>query len=244
MASTNTLERTIRLTQRFVRNAPLTFTNEGDPAFSGADWVRQFILSPPFAWRWNRGTISPVITCAPGKQDYVVNIPNFGWIERAVLNLPNVVGQPVTGAVELEVKTDIGFETTPNQPTQISAVVDDNNGNITLRLSPPPDQAYTVNVLCQRSAPTFTSTQDTWAPIPDYLSYLYNLGMRAWAYEYLGDERFPFALQMFLRQVVAANDGMTETQKNLFLQHTIIAQMDQQGSANMGQIGRAGRVGA
>lgn len=244
MASTNKLERTIQLTQRYVRNAPLTFVNQGDPAFSGADWVRQFLLAPPFAWPWNRSTITPVINCASGQQDYVVYIPNFGWIERAVLNYPNPNAGPATGASELEVKLDIGFEATPNLPTQIAALIDDNNGNITFRLSPPPDQNYTVNILYQLRSPTFGSTQDTWAPIPDYLSYLYNLGMRAVAYEYLGDERFPFAYQMFLRQVVAANDGLTETEKNIFLQHTILSQEGQQAALNMGQIGRAGRVGA
>lgn len=242
MSSNNTLERTIQLTQRYVRNAPLTFINEGDPAFSGADWVRQFILSPPFAWRWNRGTVSPLITCVSGQQDYTVSVPTFGWVERAVLNFP-VVGGSSGKAIELEVKIDIGFEVTPNQPTQIAALFDDNNGNITFRLSPPPDQAYTINIVYQNCAPTFAATTDTWTPIPDYLSYIYNQGMRVVAYEYLGDERFPFAYQMFLRQVLAANDGMTQTEKNIFLQHAIISQVEQASALGYAQAGRTARSG-
>lgn len=202
--------------------------------------MRQFILSPPFAWRWNRGTVTPLITCSPGKQDYLVGVPNFGWIERAVLSFPIINGQSGQ-SIELEVKMDVGFEATPNQPTQISAIMDDNNGNITFRLSPPPDQAYTINIIYQKSAPMFSSTQQNWSPIPDYLSYLYNLGMRAMAYEYLGDERFGFAYQMFLRQVLAANDGLTETQKNIFLEHSIITQMEQQSALGGAQAGRQGR---
>jgi hypothetical protein len=243
LASTINLERTIKLAQRYVRNAPLTFVNDGDPAFSAADSVRQFILSPPFAWRWNRSTVSPLITCAPGKQDYTVSAGNFGWIERAVLNFPIVVQSGAPQSIELEVKMDLGIESTPNQPTQIAAINDDNNGNITFRLSPPPEQAYTINIIYQRSALTFGSTQDFWTPIPDYLSYLYNLGMRAAAYEYLGDERYGFSYQMFLRQVLAANDGLTETQKNIFLEHTIITQVEQQNAQGMAQGGRAGRGG-
>lgn len=226
MASTFTLERSVHLAERYVHLAPLTFINQGDPAFSGADSVRQFILSPPFGWRWNRGFIPP-ITCAPGKQDYQVAVPNFGWIERAVLNFP-VTDDGLGESVELEVKMDLGFEATPNQPTQISAIADDNNGNITFRLSPPPDKLYTIRIVYQFAAPSFGAMTDTWAPIPDYLNYLYNQGMRAMAYEYTGDERFPFAYQMFLRQVVAANDSLTDTQKNIFLEHQIITQTEQQ----------------
>lgn len=237
MPSTNTLDRTVRLTERFLLLAPLTFINQGDPAFSMGDSVRQFILSPPFAWRWNRGTVTPVITCVAGQQDYVVNLSNFGWIERAVLNFPIPQGGTAQ-AVELEVKTDVGFEATPNQPTQISAFADDNNGNITFRLSPPPDQAYTINIIYQLAAPTFNSMLNTWSPIPDYMSYLYNQGMRAMAYEYLGDERFTFTYQMFLRQAVAANDGLTETQKNIFLEHQIISQTEQQRASITSQHGK------
>ena len=168
MPSTITLERTIDLTQRYIRLAPLTFVGQGDPAFSGADSVRQFILSPPFTWRWNRQILAP-ITCVTGQQDYKISIPNFGWMEKAVLNFPVSQGNSAQ-AVELEVKLNLGLETVNNQPTQIAAIGDDNNGNITFRLSPPPDTNYTVNIVYQMSPPLFQSTQDTWAPIPDYLS--------------------------------------------------------------------------
>jgi hypothetical protein len=237
MPSTVTLDRTIRLTERYVRLAPLTFVNQGDPAFSGADAIRQFILSPPFGWRWNRGFL-PIIIATPGTQDYQVPAPNFGWIERAVLNFP-ITNDGSGQSIELEVKMDLGYNTVPNQPTQISAIGDDNNGNITFRLSPPPDQAYSIRIVYQFSAPTFGATTDTWAPIPDYLSYLYNLGMRAMAYEYTGDERFSFAYQMFLRQVVAANDSLTDTQRNIFLEHQVITATAQQMA---GLAARQGKV--
>jgi hypothetical protein len=60
------------------------FPNE--PAFSIADWVRQFILAAPFAWRWNRSF--GAITTAPGVQDYTLanyliasnDFTNAAWI--------------------------------------------------------------------------------------------------------------------------------------------------------------------
>src|SRR6185312_11157257 len=84
MASTIKLSRTIAASSRFINQAPLVFTGTNDPAFTIADWVRGFILSPPFAWRWNRATVSP-ITVSSGAQDYTVNLPNFGWLEQAVI---------------------------------------------------------------------------------------------------------------------------------------------------------------
>ena len=69
----------------------------------------------------------------------------------------------------------------------------------------------------QNAAPVFTSVTDTWAPIPDYLSYIYNSGMKALAYEYLSDERYVTAMQLFLTNLVAANNGLTESQAAIFL---------------------------
>jgi hypothetical protein len=227
VASTVTLGRTVNLTQRFIRKAPLTFVNEGDPAFSIADSVRQFILSPPFAWRWNRAYVSP-ISCIIGVQDYPTNVPNFGWIEKATLIFPTQQGTPGQ-VIELEVGLNVASEVFANQPTHITAQLDDDNGNITFRLFPPPDQTYQLKIIYQQSSPQFKSLTDLWAPIPDYFSFLYNQGMRAYAYEYAGDERFGFAMQLFMQQVVAANQGLSETERSLFLDHQMNNLREQEG---------------
>lgn len=216
MASTITLERSVNYIQRFIRNAPLTFTNNGDPAFSSADWVREFILSPPFAWRWNRGYVSP-IKCALGVQDYQVNAPDFGWIEKANLTFPIVQGSP-GHSIELSNELVVASETQTNQPAIISAQLDDDNGNITFRIFPAPDQLYTLYIIYQKASPKFSSLTQTWAPIPDYMSYLFHQGFKALAYEYMGDERFGFALQLFMQQLLSSNEGLSETEKNIFLQ--------------------------
>lgn len=227
MASTITLGRTVNYVQRYIRKAPLTFVNEGDPAFSNADWVKQFLLSPPFAWRWNRAYVSP-INCTVGLQDYQANVPNFGWIEKATLIFPtqqNVPGQ----VIELEVGMVAASEAFANQPTHITAQLDDDNNNITFRLFPPPDQTYQLNIIYQQSAGQFSSLNQLWSPVPDYLSYLYNQGMKALAYEYAGDERFGYAMQLFLQQVIAANQGLSETERSLFLDHQLNNLREQEG---------------
>lgn len=240
---TNSLQRSVNVAQNFVRNAPLTFTGTNDPAFLIADWVRQFILGPPFAWRWNRQKIS--VTLSQGTQDYVVNVANknngfpLGWIEQATL--ADATTSPSL-TYQLEVKLDIAEETTLNQPRQISAQYDDSNGNITFRFNPPPDKStYTAIVTYQVAPPIFGSLGDTWAPIPDYLSYLYNQGIVAKAYEYLGDGRFGVAMPLFLRQVVAANQGLDDTQVNIFLGERLIDVRETQAAQTKSQMGRVAR---
>jgi hypothetical protein len=234
--STNTLQRTVNVTQNFVRNAPLTFSGTNDPAFTIGDWVRQFILGPPFAWRWNRSVTT--FTTVAGTQDYEEPLPTFGWLEKATVT--DATGtSPIVH--ELDVVLNLSEETVNNLPTRIAARLDDGNGNITFRLMPPPDKLYTVTITYQNSSSLFTSMNETWAPIPDYLSYLYNAGFSAKAYEYLNDGRFAPMLTTFLRQVIAANGGLTDTQVNIFLADQVNTLATQQASVQNGQFSRQGR---
>ncbi len=231
--STIQLNRTVGLAQKFIRNAPLVLdTTSNDPAFSIGDWVRGFILGPPFAWRWNRVELPP-IACVVGTQDYTVSIGNFGWLECATITMAGAV-PPTMG---LEVSLSLDEETVTNVPARISAHLDDGRSNITFRLFPPPDQAYTLQIHYQKSAPLFANLTDSWNPIPDYLSYLYNQGFLAKTYEYMGDERFTISLQLFLKQLLGACQGLKESQVNIFLPERVDGRAP---SAVFGATGPAG----
>ncbi len=219
MASTIELQRTINLAQQFVRLAPLTFTENAanDPALSNADWVMQFMLAPPFAWRWNRSSASPQIptfVTEVGVTDYQVSLPKFGWMEKAVCYDPS----NGYSAQELQIGLIFAIETAPNQPTRISAQLDDDSGNITFRVFPAPDRVYNIVVDYQNAAQLFTSVTQLWTPIPDYLSYVYNQGFQAKAYEYLNDPRFQVTMELFLQNLAANAEGLDDSQKNIWLQ--------------------------
>lgn len=214
--STIPLSRTIGYASQFVRLAPLYFAPNNDPSLTNADWVKQFMLAAPLAWRWNRTTITFQVT--PAKTDYVQALSDFGWLEKAYFVNPN----DGNSNQQLEVFLNLQVDTTPNLPQKISTQFDDGEGNITFRVFPTPDQIYEVTVEYQRSASIFTDTANTWAPIPDYMSYIYNEGFLAKTYEYIGDARFTPAMQLFLQHVVAAENGLTDTQKSLFLEERMI----------------------
>ena len=219
MASTNTLARTINYAQQYLDQSPLTFTTpvvSNDPAFYHADWVMQMILAPPFAWRWNRsaGSFStPTFTTQIGLTDYKVNIPTFGWIEKAVVYDPSNGNAPM----ELMVEGVRGLDPVSNEPNRISAQYDDGAGNITFRVFPAPQMAYNVIVDYQNAASIFTSATQPWAPLPDYMSYLYNTGFLAKSMEYWNDPRYQMLMQLFLQQLISASEGLSETYKNIWL---------------------------
>ena len=218
MASTIQLQRTINLAQQFIRLAPLTFTENtaNDPAFSNADWVMQTILAPPFAWRWNRvgATLAnPTFVTQDGVSDYTVALSDFGWIEKAVAYDPSNGYK----AFELQVELIKGMESLANEPKRIAAQYDDGEGNITFRIFPAPDAVYNVIVEWQKAAPQFSSLTQTWSPIPDYLSYVVNEGFQSKAYEYMNDPRFGTAMQLFMQDLAANAEGLSDSQKNLWL---------------------------
>jgi hypothetical protein len=235
MATTNSLARTVNLASVMNHLKPLS--NVGgfalEPALSLADWTRNFILSPPFAWRWNRATYR--LTVGPDSQDYKAELPKFGWLERASVTDTNGVVH------ELEVALNLGESSAQNLPVKIAARLDDNQGNITFRVLPLPDKSYTVQLSYQLASPLFVQLTDTWAPIPDYLSYLYNQGFVAKVYEYGSDERFLPTMQLFVRQVIAANSGLSDTQINIFMEDRVNTTRTGQSELQSSQAGRQGR---
>lgn len=81
MASTITLGGSINFTQAFGGFKQLTIGTASEPAVTAANIILTTILSPPFTWNWNRNSVTFVTGI--GQQDYSVNVPTFGFIEKA-----------------------------------------------------------------------------------------------------------------------------------------------------------------
>ena len=218
MASTIPISRSITLASQSLRNAPLLFTGQNsDPAFSNGDWVKQTILSAPSGWRWNRVSAtfsSPTFVTIAGQSDYEVSLPNFGWLEKSTAYDTN----DGDAAFALKVELSLASATQSDQPISIAAYLDDGEGNITFRLSPAPDKVYAVVCEYQKAAVLFLSPTDTWEPIPDYLSNIYNIGFLAKSCEYMNDPRFAPSMQMFFQLLAQNFEGLTQSQRNEWLQ--------------------------
>lgn len=216
---------TINWLKAFVVQRPMqgvaSITDE--PATTAANLIMQTILGPPFKWSWNR-VESSSITCTIGVTDYTVALANWGWLEKATVT--DSTGQPF----EIEIAQVLSKEAKQNRPEQIAPLLDDNNGNITFRVLPAPDFAYPIALTFQKAAllavaPLGTTT---WAPIPDRYAYLYERGMMAMMQGMYNAQLYSLNMEIFFRQLVAAAEGLTETERAIFLEdHLRIVRMGQ-----------------
>lgn len=232
MASTITLANTVNWAQSFIRYAPLAIsTNSYEPAVSIANVVKQTILNAPFAWKWNRSTVS--FSTVSGTQDYTQSVADFGFIETAGTQDANSKKYEM-----VELRNVIGQDSQTSRPTAISPQIDDNAGNITFRLSPVPDAVYTVTVTYQKKATLFpfSGTTSTWAPIPDDYSFVYQQGFLALTFLYWDDPRWQIEVPRFLASLVGVSEGLDDAQKNVFLQNWIINNINTQQPQVRGQI--------
>jgi hypothetical protein len=69
----------------------------------------------------------------------------------------------------------------------------------------------------QKKAPLITSLNSTWAPVPDEFSYIFQWGFLSLMFLYADDPRWQMASQKFVSHLIGANQGLTQTQINVFL---------------------------
>lgn len=157
------------------------------------------------------GTFTNITT-----QDYPVSVPNFSHIQHAsVLDLD--VNNNPTKWMELSVKNNLALESSANRPMYIGPHREDANGVVTFRVSSAPDKKYPVSLHAQLTAPAVTSVNQTWAPLPDYMSYIYDWGFLALIWQFSDEPRAAYANNQFKAALLGRAEGLTEEEKNIFL---------------------------
>jgi hypothetical protein len=171
-------------------------------------------------------------------QDYTVPIPTFSHIEHAsVLDLAGPVNGVYTPGkwMEMEIKNELALESSTNRPAFVSPHVEDGNGNMTFRVASAPDKPYPVSIHVQVAAPALTNgVNSTWAPIPDFMSYIYNWGFLALIWQFSDDPRWAFANQQFKATLLSRAEGLSEEQRNIFLNNWDMLTGDQQMKKQQG----------
>ena len=159
---------------------------------------------------------SPGVFTNVTTQDYTVAAPEFSHIEHAsVLDLSST-GTPLKWW-ELTIKNNLALESFKARPEFISPHVEDGSGNVTFRMSAAPDKAYPVSVHVQLAAPGITSINQTWAPLPDFMQYIYDWGFLALMWQFADDPRAAYANSQFKAALLGRAEGLTEEQKQIFL---------------------------
>jgi hypothetical protein len=147
-------------------------------------------------------------------QDYTIAAPSFSHIEHA--SVLDVTRTPPNW-VELKVQNDLALDSRDARPTFVGPHVEDGNGNVTFRVMPSPNAAYPVSIHVQLAAPRITSINQTWAPMPDFMQYIYSWGFLALVWAFADDARFQIANAKFTSGLLARAEGLTEEEKNIFL---------------------------
>lgn len=209
MASTVTIQNTITWERAYLEQQPVTI-NGMEPALSSAQLVVDTVLGPPFAWPWNRG----ILSYATAFQDYTLaGLNAFGFLEGGSVQSVAAGGKSMAVAV----KHFLEIDAQSARPTHASAYMDDGAGNITFRLMPGPDQAYNVTLPYQKKAPRLYSLAQTWAPIPDEKNYICQWGHLALMSLIQNDSRFGEYNTKFVTALLAAQGGLSDLERNLFL---------------------------
>jgi hypothetical protein len=215
----------------FLGYQPVNISNN-EPVLQAANIVKQTILGPPFVWPWNRVELETDIDMDEG-QDYLI-VPDvtepFGFLERAWVI--DAKGKKT----EIKVVLGLAEESSKQRPSSIAAQAIDPDGTVTMRVNTIPDQTYTLRWNYQIAPVQMTSLAATWAPIPDYLGHITDWGLLAITAMLTKDVRVPLFGQRFVSHLLGAQDGLSATQRNIFLGNWLDLIAEPQRAGQMAQI--------
>lgn len=143
--------------------------------------------------------------------EYASQAYNFGWIEEASVQDANAKWY------EMEQKISLAADATQARPRFIAGQYDDGSGNVLFRVTPSPDGIYPIAITLQENPTLFNSVNQTWAPIPDHYANIFNWGFLALMFLFSDDPRFQLANQKFVTQILGTNQGLDQTDMNIFL---------------------------
>lgn len=244
MSTTIKISDTLNWVYAFVQGRPTQGVGgtAGEPGLTSANLIMGVILNAPFAWEWNRAETT--FTTTAGTSDYQESLASFGYLEKAESTTGQTAPNPTVR--ELEISRVLAQDSQSNPPQRISILLDDNNGNITFRLFPTPDDTYTVTLTYQKAPITLAAGTNlstaTWSPIPDKLAFIYETGLLAQIQGIYNVQLYFNGMEMFYRHLVGAAEGLTETEKALFLGDRLRELKTQQSAMESGSIGRRARA--
>lgn len=206
----NTIQTSVNWATGYLGYSTPTVGPNNEPAITAANMTQQVMLSPPFKWAWNR--LSVQFTATSGIQDYIVPVTDFGFAEIATF-------QPTGGkwsALTVLNHTPIGASSDLQQPNMITILLNVVATSIKVRFLGVPNNTYLVDLTYQRFQPLMATLSSNWTP-PDYMSYIYNRGFLAHCMEAKGDPRAQQEKVNFAAALLGTAEGLTDTEKNIFL---------------------------
>ena|ERR1700727_2162624 len=147
-----TLLQSINAARPYIQYSPLNAGTGFEPAVSIGSTVRNTILNPPFYWPWNRKE-NTTLTTVIGQQDYVVNITDFGYLEKVTLKATVVNASGIFRQFEIKniYNTYIlaPSDTDNGEPDSCCVKMVTYGTSVAIRFIAVPDQVYDVTITYQ-----------------------------------------------------------------------------------------------
>jgi hypothetical protein len=176
--------------------------------------IINLIFSPPNTWSFNRNENTSTSTVA-GTQDYAVNISDLNFIERVSLT---DTGGKIHEVTNVYNTAALSVQATQGRPNSVCVKTNNLAGTNTIRFSLVPDAVYVINTTYQKLPTAVTALSSTWSGIPDTYSDIYNNLYLAEAFaQTLDDVNAQKYRVRGMAALVAKCEGLTETQKNLYM---------------------------
>jgi hypothetical protein len=212
-----TVQQTIYVAQSYTEGSPLAAWTGNEPATSIANYIQYMIGNAPFTWGWNRNENGLTSTVA-GVQDYVLPLTDFSFLEKvtltdstgAVENVSNVYNTAALGLGNLVNSAKW------NRPEYVCVKAVTFGTNVTLRFQAVPDQIYKITATYQKLFTPLT-TASNWG-IPDQYMDIYNNLFLGEAMAVVDDARSQLYRQRGVMALLSKAEGLTEMQKNDFLE--------------------------
>jgi hypothetical protein len=237
MPSTRNLQASTAWASPMLDYQPVTIGGN-DPALTAANLTKQIILGAPFRWPWNRAETT--VTLIVGQQDYPLAVSDVGMIEKVVLYNPSPVGSTMK-TTPISIVDVLTQDQSSQRPASGVLLTESATGVQTFRFNVTPDLAYVATIVYQRRPVLMTSLAATWAPIPDALAYIYDFGYLAHLSILTRDGRMSAFRQSFTSHLLGVQDGITATERNVFLGNWLDVQGAGQRAAMSEQMGTQAR---
>lgn len=214
-----TLQKTLLWAQPYFPTNTLNLgSTSQEPFLSNANIVQQTILGPPFAWRWNRTTITQSLSAGTQDYDYTAAVASntFGFLEYASLTTSG--GSPTIYQIP-HIQSGLPLTSFRARPSAIAPQIDSTSGSnrtVTFRYVPVPDATYTATLAFQKTATLMTGLSSSWS-IPDDMAYVYQWGFLSMCLLAVGDPRWQIADKTFLDRLMSTSELLNE-QKNAFFE--------------------------
>lgn len=230
---------TVLWAQTFTQMTPIIGVAgyNSEPALTICNNVIQQLIQKPYNWKFNQMDGAGFLTVASSSVgsnpcpnptptcptpcdgvtvclptfDYPIGETNIAWIEAAwridILN--TAVPQPLENMTSVRV---LRPTSQVDNPKKLAFMYENDNGGI-IRLWPMPSisKQWFIGFTFQKKASIKSGLEQTWAPFPDEMAWVVNLGFMAEAYRHANDSRFAEADQKF-RMAIMQYGGFSDAE--------------------------------